>query len=60
MSKPEHFTTSVILIMLYTLFVIIVGACLAATCYFLMHRKDKEPISLDDYGTLVYKRKKVK
>jgi len=47
--RPENFSVSIILIVLYTLFVVIVGVCIAWVWFIIATRKDK-PVSFDDYG----------
>ena len=47
MGRPENFWLSIILIMLYTLFAIILGMCIAWIIFMIVNR-DVKPITFDD------------
>ena len=50
MGQPENFTLSLILIMIYTLFVAVAGMALAWCIYYLVNKHvDKRPYSFDDF-----------
>ena len=50
MGRPENFLQSILLIMFYTLFCLILGMVIAWICYFLVNKDlDKRAYSFDDF-----------